>query len=86
MEFYRQQVILPAAVVARRDWLLGVVAVHNTQVLLYQLLTACDESLPQMGVKRWSTRLAAHPRWGQAGNQQHRLARHRLAKHEPSGV
>ncbi len=56
-EFFRQQVIFPAAVVARADWLLGVVGVHNTQVMLYQLLVATNEPLPPMGVKQWSRRL-----------------------------
>lgn len=61
-EFYRQQAIFPAAVVARRDWLLGVVAVHNTQVMLYQLFAACNEPLPPMGVKQWSSRLTPSQR------------------------
>ena len=45
------------ATVAREDWLLGVVAVRNMQVLLYQLFAACNEPLPVMGVKQWSSRL-----------------------------
>lgn len=61
-EFYRQQVIFPAAVVARQDWLLGVVGVHNTQVMLYQLFVATNEPLPAMGVKQWSSRLTASQR------------------------
>jgi hypothetical protein len=56
-EFYRQQAIFPAAVVAREDRLLGVVAVHATQTLLYELLVACSEPLPAMGVKQWSAKL-----------------------------
>jgi hypothetical protein len=56
-EFYRQQVIFPAAVVARRDWLLGVVGVQNTHLMLYQLLVATNEPLPPMGIKQWSSRL-----------------------------
>lgn len=61
-EFYRQQVIFPAAVVARADWLLGVVGVHNTQRLLYQLFCECNQPLPPMGVKQWSARLTEHQR------------------------
>jgi len=61
-EFYRQQAIFPAAVVARADWLQGVVAVHQTQLLLYQLFVACNAPLPAMGVKQWSSRLTAHQR------------------------
>ena len=56
-EFYRQRVIFPPAVVARVDWLLGVVAVHNMQRLLYQLFVAVNEPLPAMGVKQWGSRL-----------------------------
>lgn len=56
-EFFRQQVIFPAAVVVREDWLLGVVGVHETQLLLYQLFAACNEPLPDMGVKQWSAKL-----------------------------
>lgn len=42
---------------AREDWLLGVVAVHAMQMLLYELLVACNEPLPAMGVKQWSAKL-----------------------------
>lgn len=56
-EFYRQQAIFPAAVVAREDWLLGVVGVVNTQTMLYQLLVETNQPLPVMGVKQWSARL-----------------------------
>lgn len=66
-EFYRQQAIFPAAVVARADWLLGVVAVHQTQLLLYQLFVACNAPLPAMGVKQWSSRLTPHQRAVLAG-------------------
>ncbi|MCP9488087.1 MAG: hypothetical protein MSC30_19785, partial [Gaiellaceae bacterium MAG52_C11] len=58
-EFLRQQVIFPAAVVARQDWLLGVVGVLNAQLLLYSLLAESNEPLPPMGVKQWSSRLTA---------------------------
>lgn len=61
-EFYRQQAIFPAAVVAREDWLLGVVAVQTKQRLLYELLVACNAPLPPMGIKRWSSRLTAAQR------------------------
>jgi Nucleotidyltransferase domain len=56
-EFYRQQAIFPAAVVRREDWLLGVVAVHTMQVLLYELLVACNQPFPPMGLKQWSAKL-----------------------------
>jgi len=61
-EFYRQQAIFPAAVVARADWLLGVVGVGHSQQLLYRVLTACNAPLPPMGVKQWSAKLAPEQR------------------------
>jgi hypothetical protein len=56
-EFFRQQAIFPAAVVARADWLLGVVGVIATQQLLYRLFVEANQPLPPMGVKQWSARL-----------------------------
>lgn len=38
------------------------VGVHNIQILLYRLLTACNEPLPPMGVKQWSARLTPSQR------------------------
>lgn len=61
-EFYRLLVIFPAAVVARSDWLLGVVGVHSTQQLLYQLFVATNAPQPPMGIKQWSSRLTASQR------------------------
>jgi hypothetical protein len=55
-EFFRQQVNLPTVIV-RRDWLLGVVAVQQAHLMLYQLLVAANAPLPPMGVKQWSARL-----------------------------
>ena len=57
-EFLRQQAIFPAAVVARGDWLLGVVGVRQVRLLLYQLFAEADQPLPPMGVKQWSAKLA----------------------------
>jgi Nucleotidyltransferase domain len=56
-EVLRQSAIFPAAVVAREDWLLGQVAVHNYQRMLYDLLVEANQPLPAMGVKQWSRRL-----------------------------
>ena len=56
-EFFRQQAIFPAAVVARGDWLLGVVGVQATAQLLYDLFVESNQPLPPMGVKQWSARL-----------------------------
>jgi hypothetical protein len=61
-EFFRQQAIFPAAVVAREDWLLGVVGVMATQHLLYQVFVETNQPLPPMGVKQWSSRLSAEQR------------------------
>lgn len=61
-EFFRHQVIFPAAVVAREDWLLGVVAVGNVQRMLYEILVEANQPLPAMGVKQWSSRLTAGQR------------------------
>ena len=61
-EFLRQSAIFPAAVVAREDWLLGQVAVHNYRLMLYDLLTESNRPLPAMGVKQWSSRLTADQR------------------------
>jgi hypothetical protein len=61
-EFLRQSAIFPAAVVAREDWLLGQVAVHNYQRMLYDLLVESNQPLPSMGVKQWSSRLTPEQR------------------------
>jgi predicted nucleotidyltransferase len=62
MEVLRQCAIFPAAVVAREDWLLGQVAVHNYQLLVYELLVESDQPLPAMGLKQWSSRLTPDQR------------------------
>jgi len=56
-EFLRQSAIFPAAVVAREDWLLGRVAVHNYALMLFDLLVESNQPLPAMGLKQWSSRL-----------------------------
>jgi hypothetical protein len=56
-EFFRQMTIFPAAVVARGDWLLGVVGVQGAQLLLYELFVEANQPLPPMGVKQWSAKL-----------------------------
>jgi hypothetical protein len=61
-EFLRQSAIFPAAVVARKDWLLGQVAVANYQRMLYDLLVESNQPLPPMGVKQWSSRLTTGQR------------------------
>ena len=56
-EFFRQMTIFPAAVVARGDWLLGVLGVQGAQLLLYELFVEANQPLPPMGVKQWSAKL-----------------------------
>jgi hypothetical protein len=54
--------IFPAAVVARQDWLLGVVGVQGVHLLLYQLFVEANQPLPPMGVKQWSAKLTSRQR------------------------
>ena len=61
-EFLRQSAIFPAAVVAREDWLLGQVAVHNYGLMLYELFVESNQPLPPMGVKQWSSKLTMEQR------------------------
>jgi hypothetical protein len=61
-EFLRQMTIFPAAVVARQDWLLGVIGVQNVHLMLYQLFVEANQPLPPMGVKQWSAKLASRQR------------------------
>ena len=61
-EFFRQMTIFPAAVVARSDWLLGVVGVQGAQLMLYELFVEANQPLPPMGVKQWSAKLTPEQR------------------------
>jgi hypothetical protein len=61
-EFLRQMAIFPAAVVARQDWLLGVVGVQAVHLMLYQLFVEANQPLPRMGVKQWSAKLTPRQR------------------------
>ncbi len=61
-EFFRQMTIFPAAVVARADWLLGVVGVQGAQLMLYELFVEANQPLPPMGVKQWSAKLTPEQR------------------------
>jgi predicted nucleotidyltransferase len=66
-EFLRQQSVFPAAVVAREDWLLGVVGVQQAQLMLYELFEEANQPLPPMGVKQWSAKLTPEQRGVLAG-------------------
>ena len=58
-EFLRQQANFPSAVVAREDWLLGVVAIEQVHMMLYQLFVEANQPLPPLGMKQWSAKLTA---------------------------
>lgn len=61
-EFLRMQALFPAAVVAREDWLLGVVGVTDNQRLLYTLFVGANQPLPPTGQKQWSAKLTPEQR------------------------
>ncbi|NYH91039.1 nucleotidyltransferase domain-containing protein [Actinopolymorpha rutila] len=61
-EFFRQQAIFPAAVVARGDWLCGCVGVQQAQQMLYDVFVQANQPLPPMGIKRWSAKLTPEQR------------------------
>ncbi|HEU0130359.1 MAG TPA: nucleotidyltransferase domain-containing protein [Mycobacteriales bacterium] len=61
-EFLRQQSIFPVAVVARADWLLGVVGVQQAQLMLYEAFAESNQPLPPMGVKQWTAKLTPEQR------------------------
>lgn len=42
--------------VAREDWLLGVVGVQNAHLMLYELFVESNQPLPPVGVKQWSAK------------------------------
>ena len=55
-ECLRQAANFPTVTV-RGDWLLGVVAVQEVHLMLYQLLVESNQPLPPMGPKQWSAKL-----------------------------
>ncbi len=61
-EFLRQQAIFPASVVARADWLLGVVGIQQVHLMLYELFVEANQPLPKLGVKQWSAKLTPRQR------------------------
>jgi hypothetical protein len=60
-EFFRDYGMFPV-VLERKDWLLGLEAVHLYRGLLYQLFVEMNAPLPPMGVKQWSTKLTPEQR------------------------
>lgn len=66
-EFLRQQAIFHPSVVAREDWLLGVIGVQQVHMMLYQLFVESNQPLPPSGVKQWSAKLTDRQRRRCAG-------------------
>jgi hypothetical protein len=60
-ETLRQAANFPAVPV-RDDWLLGVVAVQQVQMFLYQLFAESNKPAPPTGPKQWSFRLTSPQR------------------------
>lgn len=60
-ECLRQAANFPTVTV-RDDWLLGVVAVQEVHLMLYQLFVESNQPLPPMGPKQWSAKLTPEQR------------------------
>ena len=60
-ETLRQAANFPAVLV-RDDWLLGVVAVQQVQMFLYQLFAESNKPAPPTGPKQWSFKLTSSQR------------------------
>jgi hypothetical protein len=60
-ETLRQAANFPTVIV-RQDWLLGVIAVQQVQLFLYQLFAESNKPMPPTGPKQWSAKLTARQR------------------------
>lgn len=60
-ETLRQAANFPAVIV-RQDWLMGVIAVQQVQLFLYQLFAEANKPAPPAGPKQWSFKLTPHQR------------------------
>lgn len=60
-ETLRQAANFPTVVV-RGDWLMGVVAVQQVQLFLYELFAESNKPRPPTGPKQWSTKLTSRQR------------------------
>jgi hypothetical protein len=49
-------------VTVRDDWLLGVVAVQQVQLFLYELFAESNKPMPPAGPKQWSSKLTPYQR------------------------
>jgi hypothetical protein len=65
-ETLRQAANFPAVTVLR-DWLLGVIAVQQVQLFLYQLFAESNKPAPPTGPKQWSAKLTQRQRRVLAG-------------------
>lgn len=55
-ETLRQAANFPTVIV-RDDWLMGVIAVQQVQLFLYQLFAEANKPMPPTGPKQWSSKL-----------------------------
>jgi hypothetical protein len=60
-ETLRQAANFPIVLI-RQDWLMGVVAVQQIHLLLYELFTEANKPMPATGPKQWSYKLTAEQR------------------------
>jgi hypothetical protein len=60
-ETLRQAANFPTVIV-RNDWLLGVIAVDQVQLFLYQLFAESNKPMPLSGPKQWSYKLTPRQR------------------------
>jgi len=60
-ETLRQAANFPTVIV-RNDWLLGVIAVQQVQLFLYQLFAESNKPMPPTGPKQWSHKLTPRQR------------------------
>src|SRR5262249_23733782 len=60
-ETLRQAANFPI-VLTRHDWLMGVVAVQQIHLLLYELFTEANKPMPPTGPKQWSYKLTSQQR------------------------
>ena len=60
-EILRQAANFPVVLI-RHDWLMGVVAVQQIHLLLYELFTEANKPMPPTGPKQWSFKLTAPQR------------------------
>ena len=60
-ETLRQAANFPTVIV-RQDWLLGVIAVQQVQLFLYELFAESNKPMPPTGPKQWSSKLTPRQR------------------------